>query len=289
MADISKIKLPSGSIFDIKDDIARKQLQDIKTNLSAGMHYIGTTTTELYDNINVASVVVDGQIVIAKSGDIVIYGDLQFIATVTDTATVWHEFGSTGSLKALAFKQNATGPVIAEGSVSQPTFSGNIMAATGKLTPEGDITISTGTGTANYTPAGTLSGGEISVELNTADRFVATSATSGGVVNDGSAAQCTLPTLTTSVTNETLTIDWGAGSFTPNTPTTVTLPIFQSSSVAISVKSATITTEPTFTGTGASLAASFAGKESDVAVTGTPTGTVSQPTFTGSSVNVTVS
>ena len=47
--------------------------------------------------------------------------------------------------------------------------------------------------------------------------------------------------------------------------------------------------QPIFTGTGVDLEAAFTGTSGSISVTGTPTGTVSQPTFTGASATITVS
>lgn len=72
------------------------------------------------------------------------------------------------------------------------------------MTPSGSI--STGTGTANYTPAGSVSTPTITVTPSTVSKYVASSASGGGSVTAGSAASCTLPNLTTTVADETLSI-----------------------------------------------------------------------------------
>ena len=125
------------------------------------------------------------------------------------TDSKWHEIGDTTGLGALALKDSATG---------------------------------------QYTPAGSVSTPTITVTPSTTTKYVASSATGGGAVTAGSAAACTLPVLTLSVANENLTIGWSAGSFTANTPTSVTLPTFSSQTIATGISSAT-STQPTFTGT----------------------------------------
>jgi hypothetical protein len=166
------------------------------------------------------------------------------------------------------------------GTVTQPTFSGtgvrlqtdsqvltgasftgSSMNSTGNFTPSGSISV--GTGTANYTPSGS-----INVTTSNTTKYVASSATGGGSVTAGTA--CTMPTYTVSGT----TLEISAG--TPNTPTSVTLPSFSSQSIATGIST------KTFTGTGAELI--FTGTEGSVSVTGTTTGSVS-PTKS----NVTVS
>lgn len=75
---------------------------------------------------------------------------------------------------------------------------------------------------------------------STTSKYVASSATGGGTVTNGTAASCTLPTWSASVQGETLTISWSSGSWTANTPTAVTLPTFSSQTIATG-----ISTQPT--------------------------------------------
>lgn len=121
MADISVIKLPSGTSYNIKDAQARADIETIESAISGGMHYIGVTTTALTDGASTNPIMIDGKSITAKSGDIAIYGSLEFI--FSDTDSKWHEFGSTGSLKALAFKDSAAGNFTPSGSVSRPTIT----------------------------------------------------------------------------------------------------------------------------------------------------------------------
>ncbi len=98
------------------------------------------------------------------------------------------------------------------------------------------------------------------------------------VDTEGVAAQCTLPTLETTVADETLTLSWTAGSFTPNVPTEVTMPTFSATSYATDIATAEISSLPTFKGTAVDL--EFSGDQGDVSVNGTPEGTV-DATFAG--------
>lgn len=207
MAEISKVVLPSGSTYDLKDAYARGEIQTLRSNITGGMHYIGVTTTEVSDGSSQSPITISGQSVTPSSGDIVIYGDMQFIFSQTDNK--WHQFGSTGSLKALAFKENAS---------------------------------------TTYTPTGTISGGTIEVNLSKSSQYLPSSQTSGGSVVDGQAAQCTLPTFSTTVSNETLTFSWNAGQFKANTPTQVTMPTFAATQVVSGVQSAGFKTAPVFVG-----------------------------------------
>lgn len=97
-----------------------------------------------------------------------------------------------------------------------------------------------------YTPAGSLSGGAISVTPSTTSFYAATSSTGGGSRTNGTAASWSA-----TVSDDTLTFAW-----TTNTPTAVTMPTFTSKTVATGIQSATISTQPTFTGTAATITVS---------------------------------
>lgn len=106
---------------------------------------------------------------------------------------------------------------------------------------------------ATYTPAGSVAAPAITVTPTTATVYAAGSASGGGQVVPGSAAACTLPTLTPTydANNKKLTLAWTAGSFTANTPTGVTLPTFTSKKL---LTGATATASaPAFTGTEATI------------------------------------
>lgn len=385
---ISSITLPSGTVYDLKDAELTAIVAGIQTSVTGAMHYVGITSTELTDGSTTSPISIDGESLAPEPGAVAIYGEMEYVWS----GSKWQEFGSTGSLKALAFKDTASaqytpGGTVSQptfsgdsnsvtvaiakkadgnyeptGTVTQPTFSGNELTSTGTFkptgsvtvttktsttksaivnaaasgaatyTPAGDITIAVGNGTANYTPDGSISVGTgsanytpegsvstptITVVPSTTDKFVASSATGGGSVVDGVAPTCTLPTWTATVSNENLALGWSEGSFTPGSPTAVTLPSFTSQTIATGITSAT-STQPTFSGTGAELKfngvganltgtfsgtgarlvteditipstfdASFTGGDGTVTVKGTPTGDVSQPTFVGEAVNIT--
>lgn len=264
MADISKITLPSGQVYNIKDTQARASIETIESSITGGLHYLGVTTTALVDDSNTNPITIGGKSVTAKTGDIVIYGKLEFV--FSDTDNKWHEFGSTGSLKALAFKDNAQATYTPGGSVTTPTFTGDEETLSTQVTPSGSVAISVGSGTANYTPAGTVSQPTTTVTLDTT--------TVNSITDVG-----TLPSLTMTVSNETLTFGWNAGDLPTKGDNTT---------VATGVQSA-VTTQPVFTGTGQELIASFTGEASNVNITYTPTGTVSTPQFNGTADTIVVS
>lgn len=101
---------------------------------------------------------------------------------------------------------------------------------------------------ATYTPQGTVSAPTITATSTGVwvDRM-----NDAGSVTAGTAASCTLPTLTMSHANETLTFAWTAGNFVANTPTSVTLPDFDRVRTVPSITATA--TAPTFTGTQATI------------------------------------
>ena len=269
MADISKITLTSGSTYNIKDSVARESI----SALSGALTYLGTTTTAITDGSSTSPITIGDSSVTPKAGSVVIYGNSEFVWS--DSESKWREFGSTGSLKGLAFKDSASGDFTPAGNISQPSFTGTKATIAVKTTASGSVAISKGTGTANYTPEGTVAAPTITVTANT------TSVKPFG--SAGTLPSCTLPSMSATVANETLTLGWTAGSFSagtlPSAGTAVT--------VATGIKSAT-STAPKFTGTGAELKATFTGTEQTTNVSYTPAGTVSKPTFTGTKSTVTV-
>lgn len=127
---ISQIAV-GGKNYDIKDAEARELIQGIDTAISGGLHYIGETSTELADGDTTSTLVAASANSLSKTtgfvaGDIVIYGELEFVWN----GAKWHEFGSTGSLKSLAFKDSATGSATVTGSnnASAVSFSGTTDA-----------------------------------------------------------------------------------------------------------------------------------------------------------------
>ena len=124
MADkkyLSKIAKGTDTLW-IKDAEAWQEIADIKTQISGAMHWAGITTTELVDGSTTNPITIAGESYTAKSGDVVGYGELEFVFN----GSKWQEFGSTGSLKALAFKDSASGDYTPAGTnaPSAVTFAG---------------------------------------------------------------------------------------------------------------------------------------------------------------------
>ena len=326
MADISKVTLPNGSTYDIKDTTARNQItseaatrkaaddsinntiNNLKLNLTGAMHYVGVTITELSDGKTLPATHSDNVIILKddhgdsehnykpESGDVAIYQNKEFVyseytrttAGTSQRVGIWNEFGSTGSLKALAFKDNASGSVTPSGTVSKPTFTGtagtvNVSVRVADIINEIELKNVVGTydtASSSYTdptspesnrimstivsPTAHVSGGKVTNTLTTA---------SIKQVNTVG----TLPTFSATVDNETLSFNFNAGS----------LPTTANTSVVTGVSSTL--TNPTVEVSPFNIYG-YDHSIKDIPATGTftPQGTVSQPTFTGNVSTVTV-
>lgn len=236
---ISKFTMPDGNVMELKDKVARQAVL-------GGTFFLGVTETPIVDESTQTTVVIDGQDIQVRNGNIVVVGVKEFIYAEADHK--WHEFGDVTNLGALALKNEAVAMYTPGGTVSQPTFTGT------------DI---------SYTPSGNISKPEITVSPTTVNvKGIA----SEGSVTAGTAASATMSNLSFNYDAETehLTLGWSAGSFTPNVPTNVTMPTVQQYPV-ISGVSAQLASTPIFTGTTARLAVE---------------GTVSQPVFTGTRATI---
>lgn len=278
MADISKITLPSGSTYDIKDAQARADIEALQSIAAGGIQLVGKTTTAITDGSATSTITINGNSYTAHKGDLVFYGNQEF---VWDGAK-WIEFGDMGSLGALAYKDSASTNYTPAGSVSQPTFTGTSLTSTGNFTPAGGVTVSTKTtsnktatvskaasGTATYTPEGSVSkptftGSSTSVSVTgtptgSVSKPNITVTPTTETVNSITAVG-TLPSWTATVANENLTIGWAAG----------TLPTKGANQSVMTGASAALASAPTFTGNEVTFSGSC-----------TPEGDVSQPSFTG--------
>lgn len=301
MPYISQITLPSGSVYDIKDAWARTQIEAI-TGGSA-IVFKGVSSTPMTDGGN-QNPTIDGSPVTTKStGDLYFYGQEEFIY---GDDSKWHSLGpQLQNLGALAYKDNATGNFTPAGTISQPTFTGASLTSTGNFTPAGTVNLTNtnktvavkpaASGTTTYTPDGTISTPVISV--STAGTTAQVKQVSG-ITNMVNALAVAAPGATApanaityyNVVDENLSLyQIGATKAAPCSTANVTVKTGDASYTS---------STPDFTGMGVRLvtdnisvpsSASFSGIQGNISVSGTPSGTVSQPTFTGDTGTVTVS
>ena len=164
MADISKIQLPSGTTYDIKDAVARQQI-------AGGVSFLGVSTTAINDG-GTEKPTINGTEVTPKNGDLVVYkqtsADLtssEFIFTGTyGDGGKWAEFGDLSNLGSLAYKSSASGTVAVPKTYTTtvtPSTTTKYVASSstgGGSATKGTVTVSkASSGTATYTPQGTVS------------------------------------------------------------------------------------------------------------------------------------
>lgn len=297
---LSKLTVGSQQ-YDLKDAEARQSISDIQTAITGGMHYIGETSTVLTDGATTSTLVAKSEGSLSKltgfdAGDIVIYGELEFVWN----GAKWKEFGSTGSLKALAFKDNATGNVTCAGSNadSAVSFSGTTTETVLKAVDDAAVAPSF---TEGVFSAGTLpSFTEGAFSAGTLPSFTEGAFSAGTLPSLGAATTGSFATegvtATVDETNEILTLTaattssavtaqgtFSAGTLpskTADTWSAGTLP----SKAADSFSAGTLPSKAADT-FNAGSAATF---ETETVITGLGTATAAAQTFTGSTVSVTV-
>ena len=130
MADISKIMLPSGTTYDIKDAVAR-------SSIGGAIIIRGTTTTALTDEATTNPITISGDSYTAVANDAVFYGKKEFVFD----GTKWHEFGDMSGLGALAAKDSASATYTPAGSVAAPTISVATAGNTGTIHNPTKVTV----------------------------------------------------------------------------------------------------------------------------------------------------
>ena len=251
----SKITLPSGETFLVKDSKAREEIESLKKVTASGVSYLGTTTTALTDGAMTSTIdIKDGETtksVTAATGGMVNYNNVMYAWN----GTQWDQLGSAGAIKALAYKDSVSATYTPAGTVT-----GSFQGTEGNISVSG--TVATGVNvsaaapasgeTANYTPSGTVT-------------VVPSNTTVKQVSNVG-----TLPSWSSSVANEVLTFSWNQG----------TLPTTSDKTVVGGIASAS------FTGNGQVIKGNLA--NGAVTSTGkfTPAGSLSNLKFNGTTATI---
>lgn len=255
---IIQIKMPSGTVYDIVDQGARDLIQEL-LNFT---EYIGVTTSPITEGSTINPILIDGEEVTVVAGDVVTLSssdpDMDGTEWIFSKTGKWQNFGKLSGLGALAFKDSASGSYTPAGTVSQPTFTGT------SFTPAGTVSQPTFSGSeltssGSYTPAGTVS--NVAVGSKTIKQFKTQGSLTSFAVSNG------VLEITDGVLPTGEDVSVGDGSVT-------TQPSFSGTAATISVKGtpAGTVSQPTFSGTAV-----------------TPEGTVSQPTFSGTAATITVS
>jgi hypothetical protein len=236
-----------GVTYYLKDAEARAAIDTI----SSYTKFLGVTTTTITDETG-AVVVIDGEDVTAKAGDIVIKGAKEYIFN----GTAWAEFGDLDALSDLlgdlAYNNTASAdytpagdvnvtltstPVQVIGSVidngTLPTYTPTDATVLGSVTNPGTVptfeatpgTVLTGVSTAGTLPTYTSTSTAVLTGVSTAGTVPSFTSTNTEVVATYTSG--TLPTfsaslLTASVSGETLTFTLADNGFNPGTSATVT-------------------------------------------------------------------
>lgn len=322
---LSKLTI-GGNQYDIKDAEARAEIVDIKSSITGAMHYIGVSSTAIADGdstgpwtINSKTYIasgtpVEGQVLLT-AGDVAVYApagkaELEFVWS----GTQWQEYGSTGSIKALAFKDSASGDVACAGSnaASAVSFSGTATETVLKAIDSAAVapSFTEGTFSAGTLPSfteGSFTPASISEGFYSAGSAASYSHSgfSGGSLGNATTSTFATEGVVTSVdeANETLTISAAStssavtaqGTFTPasygtdtfngGTPTTLDLTKFNGGSKAADTFSAGTLPSKAADSFSAGSAATFTTQS---VVTDLGTATAAAQTFSGSTVTVTV-
>lgn len=267
MPDISKITLPSGTTYDIKDAVAR-QMAGHGVSFTICTQASNTPYGVTWDDDGTT---ITGTLVASEDTE----GTFYLVPMHTETKDIyaeyvtiedgenfdWEKIGTTdidlSNLGDLAYKDTASASYTPAGTVSQPTFSGSSLTSTGTFTPSGSVSAPT---------ISVSSAGSTATIHNPTKATVATAVTA---VAPGGTAPSNAITYY-SVANETLSL-YQLGYNTGDSITT--------SDVTVKTSDASYeASTPSFTGT-----------EGSVSVSGTPSGTVSQPTFSGTQATITAS
>lgn len=160
---ISKITLPSGQTYNIKDAQARSQIQALVGG--DAVVFMGVSSTPLSDGGSQVPTI-GGETVTPAAGQLFFYGTEEYIWGPDGK---WHGLGSLDSLGDLAYQDTASATYTPNGTISQPTFTGSSSTVT--------ITATDNT-SGNYQPKGTISGGAFTGSSTT---FTGTFTPQGGV------------------------------------------------------------------------------------------------------------
>lgn len=121
MADFSKFS-DGTTTYNVKDATAREAI----AALEGGSYFLGVTTTALTDQATTNPITVEGESVTAKNGNMVIYGNKEFVWYGQSSGGHWVEFGDLSTLGALATADTAEATYTPAGTVSEITPAGTI-------------------------------------------------------------------------------------------------------------------------------------------------------------------
>lgn len=294
---------------DLTSDVT---LTPADLGLEQAMKFIGTSSTYISDGSTTSTITVNSKSVNVTAGNVVLYDGYEYVWT----GSSWEQLGQEGSFSLKTHTHTVTHTP--GGDISAPTFTGTPTLIKGTFNGTEQ------TASVSYTPAGAVSAPTITVTPNTttvnsitgvgslptleysnvaASRITAWSAGRGSFTASTSSTDSTVPnkvvTLSHTHTAPSLTYTADVNASQISKWSTGTLPSKGSNTTVVtSIKSATAT-QPTFTGTAATIshkhtpagtvtittAAPGTGETANY----TPAGTVTKPIFTGTRATLTTS
>ena len=321
MADISKITLPNGNTYNIKDNEARAQIEALAGG--DAVVFVGVSSTALTDGGN-EKPIIEGNQKTPATGQLFFYGSQEFIYGADSK---WHALGDLSNLGALASKNkvkydkttsasysntnsskslsltgtsstvtitsttNTNGNYTLTGTISQPTFSNGSISGSGTTTPTGTVSQPTFTGTkaTGLTVSASTSGTGTYTPEGTVSAPVIALKTAGSTNNTLKpvTAKSMVSALATAAPGATAP----ANAITYYAVSDETLSLYQiGATKADSVTLGTAVTVKTGDAVYQAAAPTFTGTSRRLVVQDyTPAGTVSQPTFTGEEATISVS
>ena len=138
---ISKVTLPSGNTYDLKDEEARELIHELQSTGS----YLGITTSNISEGSTINPIVIDGTNVTAHNGDWCLHEETRTvgqqsvtsnIAYIFNSSNKWQEFSDMTNLGGLAYKDSASGTVN-DYVTGVASASATVKSKTLKFTPAG--------------------------------------------------------------------------------------------------------------------------------------------------------
>lgn len=255
MPEISKITLPGGGTYDLKDSTAREAI----AALEGASYFLGVTTTAITDQSTTNPITIDGQSVTAKNGNMVIYGNKEFIWSGTSANGKWVEFGDLSTLGNLAYKDSI--------SYTKDLKSVVSGVSTSKLD------------TQSVSVVGAISGVTTS-KLSTVSCDVVSGVLSGVSASTTKLVKTTVPNVTSAGSASTWSFTMGSGA------NAETLVISGANGTAATLGTAidVATGSVNVSGTGATVATGVTGSTYQGGVLGAPSGASSAVTLATGSV-----
>ena len=210
---LSKLSM-NAVAYTIKDAWARAEIDEVKSAISGGTHFLGVTTTNLTDGATTNPITIKGESVTAKNGDIVLCsvteGGTSITAEFIFDGTNWQQFGTQGVLKALAYKDSASG------SVELPLSSSISAAEYTPLVSKGNLAVDPTSGSVGATATDAsfdFTTAAASLSTTTASATVSTEATAADITTTATAASLTYTATAITAAGPSVSLTYTTGTF----------------------------------------------------------------------------